>query len=137
MKRKDTSPTFILAHWFRTQIQGDEWSYNHPTCRMLLKQAKDLVNPTGDGNPLDTNDVKRAILAVTDHMRQSKPHWKPNNLYVIQWQTKDGKTFFDAANEIPPMPPIYEKVSVLAWLDRYGDRALGSAKAAELREAIG
>lgn len=139
MKRKASdSPTMQLARWFREQIQGQPWSFNHPTCRMLMGQAAMFVNPKrDDGHPLDPEDVKRAVIAVTEHMRKSKPNWIPNNLMVITWNAKEGKTFFDVANEVPPMPPLYETISVRAWLDKYGDRALGEDKAAALREQLG
>jgi len=105
------------AIWFRTKIQGEQWNYNHPTCRMLLRMFKNLLNPdSGAGLPLKY--VQLAIEYAVKEMRQSNPQFIPTNPNIISWTSKNGKSFYDAATDIPDAPPIYEKIAYQSWLDR-------------------
>jgi len=109
---------------------------------MHLKHAQLLVNPppdpiTGDKQQgVSAEDVKRAIIAVIRDRRRTHPNWTPHNLLCVTWQTRDGKSYFEQANEVPPPPPLYERIAFLDWLDRYGDRAFSADRLAEIRKMV-
>ena len=121
MTRKK-SPTIDLAYWFWTEIKGEEWNFNHPLCKGTMRDAKNLIKPK-EGTGVTIEEVKRTIEYVVKDMRKLKgPEWKPTSMSCVSWKARDGQFYFEKANTIPPMPPMYEEIAFQDWQDTYGER---------------
>jgi hypothetical protein len=109
---------------------GIPWNPYHPTCKALIGQAKRLVNPPIDPvtedkpKGLEVEDVKKAVLYALSEIRKERPDFVATSFAILQWQNKKGRTYYDAATDIPPAPPMYEKLAFREWCRNYAMQAL-------------
>ena len=126
---KKLSPTQKLAIWFIEEFLGKEWSWQ--VHKRYLKEAKRFLNPSKEdpltGEPQKTYPAQ-TIMGCLNAMRSGyfgTPILNIGTIHAVTWRNhRTGHSFLEDWLEIPPLPPMYERVEMKDWLDRYGDRAV-------------
>ena len=120
MAKKKLSDTERLAIQFVTEFLGRNFSYN--TDRRFLKEAAFYLSPKAD--PITNEEQRKFTLEEVWGCLQWMKRIgvkRISSIHAVAWtHYESGKTYLEEYCKPEAPPPIYMKMEIKQWEERYG-----------------